>query len=247
MQITTMGLVLRATKTGESDRALLILTPEHGLVSAMAKGALRLKNKLFSSTGLFCYSEFVLFEGKSMYIVNEAQNKEVFFGIHEDITSMALCMYLAELTSTLAPTGEDSKYLLRLLLNTFYFAANKKRSAIQLKAIFELRAMCKIGYMPNLIACSDCMCYENSKFCFEINKAQLYCIDCASNKDMNCNLDLPALIAMRHIAYSDDDKLFNFTLADASLKLLCETVEAYTVYCMEKPMRSLEFLHSVLN
>ena len=36
MRTTTMGLVLRATKTGEADRALLLLTPD-GLVSAMAK------------------------------------------------------------------------------------------------------------------------------------------------------------------------------------------------------------------
>ena len=55
MRTTTMGLVLRATKTGEADRALLLLTPD-GLVSAMAKGALRLKSRLFSGTGLFCYS-----------------------------------------------------------------------------------------------------------------------------------------------------------------------------------------------
>ena len=73
MQTITKGLVLRATKTNESDRVLAILTLDHGIVSAMAKGALRLKNKLFSGTGLFCYSEFTLFQGKNMYIVDEAQ------------------------------------------------------------------------------------------------------------------------------------------------------------------------------
>ena len=60
-RLTTMGLVVRATKTGEADRALSILTPGHGVISAMAKGSLRLKSKLFSGTGLFCYSEFLLF------------------------------------------------------------------------------------------------------------------------------------------------------------------------------------------
>ena len=62
-QLTTMGLVLRATKTGEADRVLSILTPQQGVISAMAKGSLRLKSKLFSGTGLFCYSEFTLFAG----------------------------------------------------------------------------------------------------------------------------------------------------------------------------------------
>ena len=80
MQMITTGLVLRATKTGEADRVLSILTPEHGIISAIAKGSLRLKSKLFSATGLFCYSEFELFEGKSMYVVDSASVKELFLG-----------------------------------------------------------------------------------------------------------------------------------------------------------------------
>ena len=46
MQMITTGLVLRATKTGEADRVLSIFTPEHGIISAIAKGSLRLKSKL---------------------------------------------------------------------------------------------------------------------------------------------------------------------------------------------------------
>ncbi len=246
MQLTTMGLVLRATKTGESDRALLILTPEHGLISAMAKSALRLKSKFFSATGLFCYSEFVLYEGKNMFILNEAQVHEVFIGLHEDIVGMSLAMYLAELTSSLSPSKDDAKYLLRLLLNTFHFISKKKRPFMQLKAIFELRAMSKIGYMPNLIACSDCVCYEKPLFCFEVAKARLFCDNCAKKRDLACNLDLASLIAMRHIVYSEDDKVFNFTLAENSLNLLYKAAQNYVVFCMEKPMKSLEFLNSVL-
>ena len=108
MRTTTMGLVLRATKTGEADRALLLLTPD-GLVSAMAKGALRLKSRLFSGTGLFCYSEFTLFEGKTMFVVDEAGVRQVFWGIHESVEHMALAMYFAELASTLSPTGQEAE------------------------------------------------------------------------------------------------------------------------------------------
>ena len=60
-QVKTTGIVLREVRTGESDRILTILTPGHGVISASAKSSQRLKNKLFAATGLFCYSEFVLF------------------------------------------------------------------------------------------------------------------------------------------------------------------------------------------
>ena len=58
MQVATTGLVLRQVKVGEADRILTILTPDLGVVSASARGSLRMKSALFSATGLFCYSSF---------------------------------------------------------------------------------------------------------------------------------------------------------------------------------------------
>ena len=128
MQTTTMGLVLRATKTGEADRVLSVLTPT-GILSAIAKGSLRLKNRLHSATGLFCYSEFTLFEGKTMYVVDEAEVREVFWGVHEDVVNMALAMYCAEFVTTLSPTGDEADAQLRLLLNSLYYLSEKKARA----------------------------------------------------------------------------------------------------------------------
>ena len=159
MRTTTMGLVLRATKTGEADRALLLLTPD-GLVSAMAKGALRLKSRLFSGTGLFCYSEFTLFEGKTMFVVDEAEVRQVFWGIHESVEHMALAMYFAELASTLSPTGQEAEAQLRLLLNSLYLLSEGRRAPRLVKAVYELRAMTLAGFMPDLVACADCVKYE---------------------------------------------------------------------------------------
>ena len=155
MRTTTMGLVLRATKTGEADRALLLLTPD-GLVSAMAKGALRLKSRLFSGTGLFCYSEFTLFEGKTMFVVDEAEVRQVFWGIHESVEHMALAMYFAELASTLSHTGQEAEAQLRLLLNSLYLLSEGRRAPRLVKAVYELRAMTLAGFMPDLVACADC-------------------------------------------------------------------------------------------
>ena len=68
----TTGLVLKETRYKESDRILTILTPELGVISAAAQSSLRLKSKLFSACGLFCYSEFTLAPGRNMYTVREA-------------------------------------------------------------------------------------------------------------------------------------------------------------------------------
>ncbi len=244
--ITTTGLVLRVTKTGESDRVIHILTHDHGMISAIAKGSMRLKSKLFSSTGLFCYSEFTLFAGKNLYIVNEAEVKQVFFNINEDIESLALAMYIAELAGVLLHTDDESDLQLRLILNTFYFLSNKNRSVLLLKIIFELRTMCTVGYLPDLVACSDCMCYNAKEFFFDTSNGVIYCSECAKKLKKNCNLSMAEVSAMRHIAYCEDSELFNFTLVDERIKNLLLVVEQYCIKCIDRQLKTLDFLHTAL-
>ena len=247
MQTITKGLVLRATKTNEAARVLAILTPEQGIVSAMAKGALRLKNKLFSGTGLFCYSEFTLFQGKNMYIVDEAQVQTLFYGIHDDMENMALAMYFSEITTILSPIGEEAQGMLRLLLNSFYLMSEHKRSTRFLKAVFELRALSLAGFMPDLIACADCVKYEGGPFCFDPNSAKIYCADCAEKRQLSCNLDPSALAAMRHIVFSADDKLFSFTLGETSSRRLGEVASTYLKTCLDRPLKTEDFLNTILS
>lgn len=96
---------VKETRYKESDRILTILTPELGVISASAQSSLRLKNKLFSACGLFCYSEFVLLPGRNMYTIREAEVRNVFHGISSTIEGMSLAMYLAEMAAALSPTG----------------------------------------------------------------------------------------------------------------------------------------------
>lgn len=51
---------------------------------------------------------------------------------------------------------------------------------------------------------------------------------------------------MRHITYSEDEKLFGFSIGPESLARLGSVVEQYVRYCVDKPFKTLEFYHSVL-
>ena len=146
--IVTPGLVLKETRYKESDRIITILTPGLGVISASAQSSLRLKNKLFSACGLFCYSEFVLLPGRNMYTVREAESKNVFHGIASSIEGMSLAMYMAEMAAALSPTGEEAEKELRLLLNCLYMLSEKKADLRVIKAVFELRTMSECGFLP---------------------------------------------------------------------------------------------------
>lgn len=246
MQIATTGLVLRQVKLGEADQILTLLTPDLGVISASAKGSLRLKNKLFSASGMFCYSEFSLTSGRSHYFVESAQVKKVFHGISESVEGMCLATYMAEIAIALSPAPPEAEAQLRLLLNSLYMIGQKKLPLRQLKTIYELRAMSMAGYQPDLLACADCGRYDGGEFYFDSVEGKLLCADCADKARHIPNLDTGALYALRHICLAEDRKLFSFTLAPASLKNLSRVSEQYLLAHLEHGLKSLDFLKTVL-
>lgn len=246
MQQTMMGLVIRVVKTGEADRIIHILTPRLGVISAVAKGAHRIKSKLMSATELFSYAEFTLFDGKSMYIIDEAETYNVFFGLRQSVEGMAVSMYFAEIISTVLPTGAEAAALQRLLLNCLHFISEKKRDIRLVKAIFELRCMSIIGYMPSLIACDNCVKYEGGAFYFDTQAGILLCADCAQAKDISANINAGTLAAMRQIVFSDDDKVFAFTVGEQSLAQLSSVAELYLCACLNNPLKTLDFYKTLL-
>lgn len=171
MQVATTGLVLRQVKVGEADRILTILTPDLGVVSASARGSLRMKSALFSATGLFCYSEFTLTSGRSHYFVDTAQVKKVFHGISASIEGMALASYMAEIAAELSPAPPEADAQLRLLLNCLYMISERHYPCAQLKAIYELRALTLAGYMPDVLACAGCGKYDGESFTLTLSRA----------------------------------------------------------------------------
>ena len=245
--IVTPGLVLKETRYKESDRILTILTPELGVISASAQSSLRLKNKLFSACGLFCYSEFVLLPGRNMYTIREAEVRNVFHGISSTIEGMSLAMYLAEMAAALSPTGEEAAKELRLLLNCLYMISEGKTDLHVVKAVFELRTMSECGFLPQIVCCRDCGTYdEGDAFYLDVQEGHLLCASCAAKAGKNCNLDKAALFALRHICLVEDKKIFAFKISVGSLAKLSAVAENYALTHLDKPLKSYAFLKSVL-
>lgn len=242
----TPGLVLKETRYKESDRILTILTPGLGVISASAQSSLRLKSKLFSACGLFCYSEFTLVPGRNMYTVREASIKNVFHGISSTIEGMSLAMYLAEMASALSPVGQEAERELRLLLNCLYMISENKTDLRVIKAVFELRTMSECGFMPQLVFCKECNAYDGDAFYLDVQEGYMLCASCAAKAGKICNLDKAALYALRHICLVDDKKIFAFKISLGSLGKLASAAEHYALTHLDKPLKSYDFLKTVL-
>lgn len=247
MQVKTQGLIIKEQTVGESDRLVTVLTRDEGVVRAFARRAKNLKDSKNSSTGLLCYSRLNLYKGRDKYIINDAFPIEVFFGLRKDIVRLALAQYFCELAAELVPEGVESADYLRLVLNALHFLCEGTRPEEILKPIVELRMLSLAGYMPDLVCCAECGAYEADRMYFKVNRGTLYCQDCYLPKgDPFVALSGAALTAMRHIIYSDFEKIFSFGLSGGARKELFAASEAYTVHILQKKPRTLDFYNSLL-
>ena len=242
MIIITDGLVIKETSTKENDKVITILTRDRGIIRAFANNAKKLGDPKNNATGLLAYSKFEIYKGKNAYSVNSAEVKELFMPLRSDLAKMALAQYICELSGELSPREENSEEQLRLLLNTLHFIAKGDRNDRTLKAVFELRSMALAGYMPNLVCCDNCKCYEHERMHFLPDTGIFVCGDCLKlYKQKAVFVGINAAYAMRHTIYSEMNMLFALNLDPDTLNIFERTCELYALRHIDRQLKTLDF------
>lgn len=242
MQIETNGLVILEKSVGESDRLVTILTREEGVVHAFAQQAKKIKSNKLSATQLFSYSRFTIFKGRDKYIIDDAQSIEVFFDLRRDIERLSLAQYFCELAGALAPQEAEAGDFLRLILNAFHFLCKGIKPNLLIKAIVEMRMLSLAGYMPDLVCCAGCSCYEADEMYFLPRKGSIYCGDCFQpSAEPMAKLSRGAMTGLRHTIYADFEKLFSFSLSPQGLKELSSASELYVLTTLQRSFNTLDF------
>jgi len=230
MIVKVKGLVIKVKNINENDKYLTILCEEYGKISFKAAGVRNFKSKNIASAQPFAYSEFTLFKTPAFIRMNEAQIIENFYGIRLDLASLALAVYLSDIAAVIC-VGEsgDEGDILRLLLNTLHIISNNKMPNKIIKAVFELRALTKSGFMPHLDECEIC---SGRKFdgetiiFFDVIGGNLICGDCVGKLNENYNDELQkklvritpdVLNVLKFVTSARDEKLFSFALHDDNI------------------------------
>ncbi|MDP4120348.1 MAG: DNA repair protein RecO [Bacillota bacterium] len=246
MKLKTDGLILKAQNIGEQDKLVTVLTRDCGVIRAFVRGAKNMKSSKSAATQTLTYSRFVVYTGRDTYSLDDAVSEEMFISLRNDLESLSLAQYLSEVIMTVAPEHVEAPDFLRLILNALYLLSEKKRPPLLIKSAFEMRAMSLAGYMPDLVACQNCKCYEAEPMYFLPKRGMIFCEDCVSlDGELKIPLNPGVLTSLRHTIYADFNKVFNFALPDDSLKILNMATEQYLLYTLEKDFKTLTFYKSL--
>ncbi len=248
MKFTTDGLIIKENNVGESDRVVVVLTRDRGLLSAFVSGARRPKSKNAAATALLCYSHLCITQTKDTYRITESEAIDVFFDLRTDIEKLSLAQYICELCQVLVPYEVEGEDFLRLSLNSLHYIAKDKMDLYSIKALTELRMMVIAGFMPDLVGCHECGSDQSFPFFLSLSGGEIICNECrqkGEQKGDTVELDKTTFAAMRHIAYSDFNKLYSFTLPPENAKYLSFVTERYLCAQTDRRFKTLEFFHSL--
>ncbi len=245
--ITAEGIVLKERSVGEQDKFIDILTKESGVLEVSVKGARKINGKSGSSTQLFAYSRFCMNKRGERLYLNSAEPIHIFYDLRSSLTRLSLASYFAEVLRFCTVPEARNNDILRLFLNTLHFLEKGLREEKLLKAVFELRLMSEIGYMPDIVACRGCGLYEPEELFFCIDDGGFYCAECFGGSEDNnySKMKLPVLNAVRHIVLADFDRLFNFRASEKTMQTLAAAAESYLISHLERSFRTLDFYKSL--
>ena len=245
MYLTIRAIVLRVTDYNDRDALLTVLTQKHGKLTVKARGLRRKNSPLIAPCQLLAFGEFTLFEYKGQYTINEAHSIELFSNLRRDLTKLSLGTYFAQVAEVLSQEDLPNPELQSLVLNCLYALSKLDMPEMKVKAVFELRAACLAGFMPDLFGCH--ICGNQNPDRFDLSEGMLECANCRSvGGGIRMPVTPTVLDAMRYICFCDPRKILSFDIKTENLMKLADITEAYLTTQLERGFSTLDFYKSLL-
>ena len=147
----TQGVVLGRTNFGEADRIIIVLTPDHGKLHLMAKGARKEKSKLAAGIELFSISNISFISGKrDMGTLVSSRLEQHFGNIVKDIKRTTFGYSILKLINTVTEENCERGYF-DLAADGLVLLNNFANQQPLVEAWFHVRLLGLMGHTPNFI------------------------------------------------------------------------------------------------
>jgi len=155
--VRSLALVVRSTDVFETSSVVTLFAREMGKVSALAKGARRLKSPLQGGLDRLGVSDIVVLHKASdaLDLLTEAAPVERFAPLRRDLAALYAGYYVAELLNELTDLHDPHPKLFdaaRITLRHLGEPELRMRRMLR----FELACLRELGLMPALVACAHC-------------------------------------------------------------------------------------------
>ena len=215
--INVKGIVLAENNMGDYDKMLTILTPNLGKISCSAKGARRPKSALLAGTQLFCFCEYLMYQGTSTYHINSCETIEMFYKIRTDLDKLKYAIHLNKIVQDVTDENQNCYNILQLYLNALYILSETEKDKDLVVSIFKLRLLKILGFTPRIMACVTCQKKENLNY-FSIRDNGFKCEACSRQDKSSVFMSESTANAIKYTISAPAKKVFSFNLKNEALE-----------------------------
>lgn len=238
----TEGIVLRTRDLGEADRIVTLYTKEQGKVNAVARGARRIRNRLLSPTQVFTHGRYLIFPGKGLHNLSQAEIVHSGQALREDLEKMAYASYVTELLDALTPEEDPTDTIFPLLAGTLSLG-ERGRFPLAVRA-FELRLMGELGYAPELYQCLHCRADLETQVFFT-EQGGVVCPRCVGHFPGTRTLTNGTWELMKRLQEWELSRLSILHPAPSNIEEMRVLMRKYLDFRLEYPLKSLDFLETL--
>ncbi len=149
------GIVLRGYPFGEADKVVVLISPNHGKVRAVAKGVRKTKSRFGGRLEPFTHVDVLLYEGRNLDTITQVSVVEAYSHVRLDLDRVLAGGIMVEAIDAVAQEGAGSHRQF-LLLQRGLRALEAGPVHPDLVAAFLLKLAAIIGVAPSLDACAEC-------------------------------------------------------------------------------------------
>lgn len=244
--VRTNALVIRSVDYSETSKILTLFSRELGKVSALAKGARRLKSPFQAGLDLLSVCDIVLLHkaSESLDLLTEAVLLERFDPLRRELPALFAGYYISELLSELTDHHDPHPRLFDAALVTLRHLGDPTlRSGRVLR--FELACLRELGHMPALEDCVHCgarvVASKRDAVSFGLSIGGVLCPGCRPGQPHVATLSANTLDALRILA-SPGQSWRDLDYRPASLAPLRATLGAIISHLMGRRPRLLSYL-----
>lgn len=247
--LKTPAISLKSRKWGDADRIVTFYTMRFGKLRGVARGARRSKTRFGAALEPFVSTELNLFEkrGDSLYRITQADIRDPFSRLREDLGLMAAAGRLANLVEAVTGEGDAGPRIFETLIEGFTALQTTEDPALT-ALLFQIRLLGLTGFRPQTDHCAGCgeSAREGQTFVsghFSPLSGGLLCAGCAGHRRNEClPLSAGSLAFMQH-AIRWKPTILNRLKAEGRVRAEAEAaIESYVTVVTGKRLPPVDFL-----
>lgn len=201
---STDAVVLRAVEFSETSLIVTLLTRDLGRISAIAKGARRLKSPFEGSLDLLsvCRVTLIAKSGDVLDLLTESKLRRRFRGADRSLDRTYAGYYVAEMLRLLIDDDDPHPELFELTLATLGQIDGDGPLTSSLLA-FDAQTLRLLGHGPATVDCTACgqtVPRNRPRLAFSLEGGGVVCEDCRPRQERMATISLAAADALARLA-----------------------------------------------